>query len=213
MRRVPLSPGSGFSQERVANQRTCSVCGGVFFPHPQRLAARVCGPKCGVRYGKRLEAERKARQRAERAADREKKQAFLSVKQLKALAQDAFNDFIRARDADLPCVSCGDTDPPMTPGGQWDAGHFLSRGAYPELAFNEDNCHKQCKSCNAGAGKYPAKERTVRAAYEIELERRIGPERLAKLKGPHPVLPLEKDALIAIRATYKAKLKELKEKA
>lgn len=133
----------------------------------------------------------------------------MPIKKVKASAQKAFNDWIRARDAHLPCVSCGEANPPVLPGGQWDAGHFLSRGAYPELAFNEDNCHKQCKSCNGGSGKFAHKNRTVSEKYEAELLRRIGPERLAILKGPHPVKKWTRDELIAIRDEYKAKRKEL----
>jgi hypothetical protein len=194
---------SGFSQDRQAAQKTCSVCDRVFFP--ARMGQRVCGMTCARKVGP---TDRKR----ERESDKKRAQALLSVKQLKARAQDAFNKFIRARDAHLPCVSCGIENPPMTPGGQWDAGHFKSRGSHPEMAFIEDNCHKQCKSCNAGAGKYPAKARTVAQHYEAELLNRIGPDRLAALNGPHPVLPLERDELIALEATYKQKLKALKEK-
>ncbi|MBC7602787.1 MAG: recombination protein NinG [Ramlibacter sp.] len=128
----------------------------------------------------------------------------------KAKAQVPFNAYIRLRDADLPCVSCATTNPPMLPGGQWDAGHFKSRGAYPELAFNEDNCHKQCKVCNAGSGKFAHKERTVTEKYEAELLRRIGPERLAALHAPHPPLHYTDDDWKAVEATYKAKLAALK---
>lgn len=189
-------------QPKEPKEREC-ICGNKFIP--RRMEHVVCSPRC-------LIAKKKADAKAERESFKARKQAMKSVKKLKAEAQDAFNDFIRTRDADLPCVSCSTTNPPMQPGGQWDAGHFLSRGAYPELAFNEDNCHKQCKSCNAGSGKFAHKARTVSAAYEEELLRRIGPERLAALKGPHQVTPLDRQALIDLRATYKAKLKEIKAK-
>lgn len=39
----------------------------------------------------------------------------------KARAQKAFNAYIRARDAALPCISCGETNPPDLHGGQWTA--------------------------------------------------------------------------------------------
>jgi hypothetical protein len=85
----------------------------------------------------------------------------------KAQAQQAFNAYIRARDADLPCISCGETNPPDLHGGQWDCGHFKTVGANPELRFEERNAHKQCKSCNAGAGKYTAKEATSRSNTKL----------------------------------------------
>jgi hypothetical protein len=163
------------------------------------------------------ERKRKAKQqaaaKAERAETRRRKEAAKTRRDLRPVAQDAFNAWVRARDAALPCVSCGATNPPMKPGGQWDAGHFLGRGAYPELAFNEDNCHKQCKSCNAGGGKFSHKARTVNDKYREELLRRIGPDRLAALEGPHPPAKLGEDDYRQITATYRARVKAMKEAA
>lgn len=180
--------------------KDCRHCGNPFLPlMPMQT---VCGPICARRVA---ETKRKV----EKADIKRRKEALKKLSVFKAEAQDAFNKYIRARDADLPCVSCGETDPPMLPGGQWDAGHFLGRGAYPELAFHEDNCHKQCKSCNAGSGKFSHKERTVREKYEPELLRRIGPERLAALKAPHPPKKYTREEFASIRETYKNKRKQL----
>ncbi|STV05254.1 protein NinG [Klebsiella pneumoniae subsp. ozaenae] len=66
-----------------------------------------------------------------------------------------------------------------------DCGHFKTVGAYPELRFEERNAHKQCKSCNAGAGKYTAKEATVAQQYEAGLIARYGQEYVDWLNGPH----------------------------
>jgi hypothetical protein len=153
--------------------------------------------------------EARARAKVERVETRKRREAIKTIAEHKADAQYWFRRYIRFRDRDLPCVSCGIENPPMKPGGQWDAGHFLGRGAYPELAFDEDNCHKQCKKCNAGGGKFAHKERTVNEKYEVELLNRIGPERLARLKGPHPVAKRTREELNALEATYKAKCKEL----
>lgn len=157
-------------------------------------------------------AEKQARMAAkvERALDKKKKQDQMSIRELLAELQVPFNAWIRARDADLPCVSCGVVNPQMTTGGQWDAGHFLSRGAYPELRFHEDNVAKQCKSCNAGSGKFAHKERTVSQRFEEELRRRIGDERVDALKAAHPLHKWDRDELIAKKAYYVAALKELK---
>jgi len=156
------------------------------------------------------ERERKAKQRVERAVDRRKRESFKSLRDLLAEAQVPFNKFVRMRDELLPCVSCGETNPAMTVGGQWDCGHFLSRGAHPELRYTEDNAAKQCKSCNAGSGKFAHKERTVSQRFEEELRRRIGDARVDFLKGPHPAKKWERDELIAIKALYVQKLKDLK---
>jgi len=57
--------------------------------------------------------------------------------------QKVFNTYIRARDLKKPCISC---DKPLI--GKFDAGHFFSVGAYPNIRFNEDNVHGQCVHCN-----------------------------------------------------------------
>lgn len=125
-------------------------------------------------------------------------------------AQHAFNTWVRARDEGLPCVSCGTLNPPsLSTGGAWDAGHFLSRGAHPEKRFVEDNCHRQCKGCNGGSAKNPAKAMTVSQRYETELLNRIGAARLEAVKAPTPVRKWTRDELTAIRDTYRAKTKEL----
>jgi hypothetical protein len=183
--------------------KACAHCGNSFLP--LRAMQQVCGPLCAARKVKQDRAAAKVALKARKAA-------LKRTSDYKAEAQKSFNDFIRARDAHLPCVSCGVIDPPMKPGGQWDAGHFLGRGAYPELAFNEDNCWRQCKSCNAGSGKFSHKARTVAEKYEAELLNRIGPERLAALKGPHPPNQYRKADYEAIRETYRLKRKELESK-
>lgn len=149
-----------------------------------------------------------AKRKLERVKHKQRTQAARTRSEAKPQAQQAFNCWIRHRDAALPCISCGETNPPMKPGGQWDAGHFLGRGAYPELAFNEDNCHKQCKSCNAGGGKFKHKERTVNAKYETNLIDRIGVDRVAVLKGPHPPMKLSVADYDALRNTYRARLRQ-----
>lgn len=72
------------------------------------------------------------------------KQGIKTKSQLANEAQTAVNKYIRARDADKPCISCGTTNKV-----KFDAGHFKTRGAHPELRFNLFNIHKQCSNnCN-----------------------------------------------------------------
>lgn len=172
---------------------------------PRSSFARACSQRCAmklVRADNKAEKERDAQRLRELDPQRKQK--------AKKRAQDAFNEFIRLRDHAQPCISCGATNPPMKPGGQWDAGHFLGRGAYPELAFTEDNCNKQCKSCNSGGGRHKAKERTVNQQYEANLILRIGADRVAALRAPHPALHLTEADYEAMATTYRAKARELK---
>jgi hypothetical protein len=193
---------------RTIESKACRHCGAEF--RPWSSTQTVCGRVCAQRMVKAEKVAGKAAAKAERAADKVKREDQKPLRKLVAEAQAAFNPFIRERDKDLPCVSCGETNPPMTSGGQWDAGHYLTRGAHPELRFDEDNVHKQCKSCNGGSEKNGAKALTVSARFREELLRRIGPERLERLEGPHEVTKLDRDVLRQIKVVYRAKLRTLK---
>jgi len=185
--------------------KTCQQCGSSFIPF--LWMARVCSPICASRI---VKAEKKVKNTQEREQFKARKAAIQRKRDLVAEAQKAFNAWVRARDADQPCISCDVMNPPMKPGGQWDAGHFMSRGAYPELRFDEDNCHKQCKTCNGGGGKFAHKARTVSEQYEERLVDRIGAETVERLKGPHEPKKWTREELIDIKATYTAKARQLK---
>jgi hypothetical protein len=61
------------------------------------------------------------------------------VKELQVIV----NKYVRLRDKDKGCISCGT---PLL--GKYDAGHYYSAGGNPELRFNTDNIHGQCVYCN-----------------------------------------------------------------
>lgn len=126
-------------------------------------------------------------------------------------AQKAFNTFIRKRDENLPCISCGGTqlDVSYLRGGYWDCGHFKTVGGFPELRFEELNAHKQCKSCNGGSGRFAKKDRTVSDEYKIRLAKKIGQEAYDWLNGPHKANNYTCADLKEIELLYKKKLKEL----
>lgn len=92
--------------------------------------------------------------------------------------QKYFNKFIRLRDKSRLCISC--SNPLITNPGAWkaqfDAGHFYSVGAYPNLRFNEDNCHGQCVRCNRDL-------HSNNTEYQIRLPERIGVDALIELKS------------------------------
>ena len=64
-----------------------------------------------------------------------------TLSQLKAIAVTHFHKFIRNRDKDKPCISCGKYT-------TLQAGHYYSAGKHPIIRFNEDNVNGQCLSCN-----------------------------------------------------------------
>lgn len=194
--------------------KKCKECGESFVPN--KPMQKVCSVACAITHAKTTgEASRKRDQAKQvREARREIKAAKEGLKSRSEWmkeAQASFNAYIRERDKDQPCICCGSygEEENWLVGGKWDAGHFLSRGAYPELRFEELNCHKQLKSCNAGSSKYAMKGRTVASGYREGLIRKIGLEAVEWLEGSHEPKRYTIDDLKAIKAEYKAKLKEL----
>ena len=176
--------------------KTCKACRAKFTP--ARPFQTWCSPDCALSILKaKQDKQVKEKARQERHADKAKRDRLKSRSDWAKEAQAAFNAYIRARDADLPCISCGRHHT-----GQWHAGHYLSRGARPELAMHEDNCHKQCAPCNTHlSGNL--------VLYRVNLIERIGLERVQWLEGPHETAKLSTQDLIAIRDEYRAKKKAI----
>lgn len=147
---------------------------------------------------------REATNKIERKLLRDRKVKLRTRSDWMKLAQASYNAYIRSRDEDLPCISCGDFTP-MTRGGDYDCGHYRSVGANPELRFEELNTHKQCKRCNGHLSGNIVN-------YRIGLQLRIGDEKLAWLEGPHEPKKYTIEDLKEIRALYERKRKELKTK-
>jgi hypothetical protein len=192
-------------------QKKCRICK---TPFDTAFSTRVvCSVACSLRLVERNKAKReKLEQANKRKRIREAKERIKTRRDWVKEAQQAFNQFIRERDYHLPCICCGQwgSDETWKTGGQFDAGHFLGVGSHPELRFNEDNCHKQLKSCNAGAGKYARKNHTVTMEYRERLIQKIGLSRVEALEGPHQMPRLTADDLKAIRDHYRAEARRLR---
>lgn len=74
---------------------------------------------------------------------KQKNKGVIRVSDLKKQAQKVFNKWIRERDKQNGCISCGNTN-----ASSYEAGHFLAQGSTGALRYHEDNVHKQCYSCN-----------------------------------------------------------------
>tara|TARA_R110000764_G_scaffold120559_1_gene208264 strand:+ start:536 stop:1000 length:465 start_codon:yes stop_codon:yes gene_type:complete len=131
-------------------------------------------------------------------AHKQRKKVFSSKdkKLRKDSAQSAFNAYIRYRDKDDNCISCGRNHT-----GQYHAGHYKSRGGHCELAFEELNCHKQCSACNNHLSANLIN-------YRINLIKKIGIDKVDWLEGPHELPHYTCEDLKEIELYYKAKLKE-----
>lgn len=147
--------------------------------------------------------ERTAKQKVERALDRKKRAEQKRIPDLIKEAQTAFNAFIRERDREQPCICCGKPLGDGDIGGGFDCGHYRSTGSAPHLRFDERNAHGQTKRCNRwGAGRA--------VDYRIGLIRRIGVDAVDALEADNRIHKWGRDELIAIKAEYVKKLKELR---
>ena len=162
----------------------------------------VCGIDCArsLAINVRGKAEKQAAIK-QRKSDRERKERLKSRSELAREAQQAFNQWVRLRDADKPCISCGRHHE-----GQYHAGHYLSVGARPELRYEPLNVWKQCAPCNTHLSGNAV-------LFRQALVREIGVENVEWLEGPHPARKYTADELKAIRDEYRAKARELKREA
>jgi hypothetical protein len=128
---------------KSAKPSRCKICRAEYTK--RSMMHKVCSPACTIELAARTkEATTRKQKKVELQADRAKRESLKSIPQLKSEAQTIFNAYIRARDADLPCICCGKwnkTD--ANRGGDFDAGHYRSRGSADHLRFNEMNVHKQ----------------------------------------------------------------------
>lgn len=222
MKRTPFrtKPPGAAATPKVARPklRTCAAAGCRERFVPRGDKHRACSGDCSQKVveqdkskAARIEAKRVAALAAEdKRTTRTKLEAMKPLKELKAEAQAEFNRYIRLRDriARHGCICCGaplDWNSGM-PGGAVDAGHFMSRGSSPELAFDERNVSAQRKSCNRPGG-------TTREKFRAGMVARWGEAVVVDLEGPHAQPHLKHDDYRQIRDTYKLKARALEKGA
>lgn len=175
--------------------KKCRACKKQF--EPWNSLAIACSIPCA------REVARVKREKQERKEQRELRQKLKTRSEHMQEAQKAFNAYIRERDASLPCISCGKTNPPWTRGGQWDCGHYRSTGACPELRFEPLNAAKQCKQCNSHLSGNAVDMR-------VGMVRKLGTKTVEWLEGSHEPRKYTIEELQQIKAEYRHKTRELK---
>ena len=188
--RKPLKAISG--RPRKCAVRTCRA---PFVP--TQSFQSWCSPECGVQIARdKQQKERTALAKIERKAIREAKERIKPRSEHAREAQAAFNAWVRERDADQPCISCGRHHQ-----GQYHAGHYRSVGSSPALRFEPLNVWKQCQPCNNHLSGNAIE-------YRIELIRRIGLDKVEWLEGVHEPKRYTIPELQAIKSEYRKKLRE-----
>jgi hypothetical protein len=172
--------------------KTCKVCKNKFEPQYSTVQ-QCCSIKCSIELSKDLKD--KKRSKAWKIKKKAIKASLKTKQNYEKDLQVVFNTFIRLRDQNKPCISCGNKLE-----GKYDAGHYYPVGSYKNLRFDEDNCFGQCVYCNQhNHGNL--------TEYSIMLPLRIGNEAFNNLIKRR-LIPkkLTIPELILIKAEYKKKI-------
>lgn len=187
--------------------RKCRMrgCSGRVTLDPTQPFMTWCSVECGASLAMATITARKLKAaKADRAVTKAKKETLKRRADHIADAQTAFNAFCRERDRAQQCISCDESLWRLSgiTGGNFDCGHFRSRGSAPHLRFHESNAHGQCKRCN----RYLSGNVTE---YRPRLIARIGLAAVEALEADQEPRRWTVDELIAIKTLYRAKLRAL----
>lgn len=143
---------------------------------------------------KKMDKAKKCLAKAEKDADDKIREKLKTLGKFESEAKTEFQKYIRKRDAELPCISCGTPSTDL-----WDGGHYKKAEIYSGVIFDEMNCHKQCRKCNRflGGNELNFREGLIARygeSYVIEIEQRATQLRNYKYN---------KDQLKEIREKYR----------
>lgn len=180
-----------------AKTKKCRTCKNEFTPF--RSTAVVCSWECASKEAAKQQEEK---EKKEQKAFKEKlRESTKTLGQYEADAKKAIQKWIRMRDKDQPCISCGTYTAEL-----FDGGHYFKAELFSGLIFDERNIHKQCRQCNFRLNGNEIQ-------YRIGLVKRYGEDFVKQLeedsnkKRDHKYT---KNELIAKKLQYEIKIKELK---
>jgi hypothetical protein len=182
--------------------KTCKVCKNKFAPiKPLQFLCTENDFKCAAEYAQNKRDSNMAKQiKADKKAVKARLNELEPLKYWEDKAQNAMNKWVvRVRDRDLPCISCGTTNPNV----QYCASHYRTRKAANQLRYNLDNLHKACNHyCNKQLSGNIEN-------YRPSLIAKIGQERHDALINNHETKRWTKEECQEIERFYKEKLKLL----
>jgi len=176
--------------------KKCVICGKEY--EPRASFQKVCSMKCAIDHPKESAKKKKSQ-----SIRREKKEFYAKDKKFQmALAVKACNEYIRARDRGIPCISC---DKPDDGSHQRHASHYRP-GTNSALKFHEFNVNASCQQCNT-------EKSGNLTAYRPKLIDKIGVDAVEWLEGDscHRGYKYTLEDVIEIKEYYREKLKSLKE--
>lgn len=168
-------------------QKKCKICKAYFTP--QRPLQLVCQWKCAIDFAKDTKIK---------TVKKEVKEAKLKLKSRSDWLKDTqvvFNKYIRLRDQNDGCISCGSKS-----AYAYHAGHYRSIGSAGQLRFNELNCHRQCSACNTHLSG-----NLIR--YRLGLIRKIGIHAVETLESDNDTVKWSVEEIKLLKAQFSAKIK------
>lgn len=174
--------------EKKIKPKTCRNCSEKFVPNKSTQVA--CSYPCALNLGRKKVTEDKFK---------ELKEKVKTLSQYEAEAKTVFQKWIRMRDKDQPCISCGAVQSTV-----WDGGHYKKAEIYSGVIFNELNTNRQCGKCNRYLGGNELN-------YRVGLIAKIGleaVEQLEQLANETRSYKYTKDELKQIKKKYQLKLKQ-----
>lgn len=181
-------------KQKPPKAKPCPSCKQKF--QPIRPLQECCNTvECAV---KLVEIKKAKKRLKEKKEHRERKKDLRPMSHWLKETQKVFNEYIRLRDKDEPCISCGCLDAP-----QWCAGHFRTRGAASNLRFSEQNVHKQCNMyCNQSLSGNIIN-------YRPRLIAKIGLAEVERLENDNSTADWTREGLEQMRKDYRAKIKAM----
>jgi len=177
-----------------------------------------CNAQCQYAHAMlNVEKQQKARQLMEKKAKQEAEKPFKllrqqlnenDVKWQKNRTKVVTHDLVKLLDKDQPCIVCNTHECGQRT--EWDAGHYLTKAAHPELKFDPRNIFKQCSGTNTASTGRSSAEASIRQKFDAGIIARYGMDHLMWLKGYHPPVKHTCQELAAMRAEMAEDCKRLK---
>lgn len=176
--------------EVKVKHKKCKFCKELFMLY--RSTQQVCSAECAERLV-RINQKRRSRREA-----REHKEKLKTRSEWIKEAQAACNAFIRERDKNEPCISCGRYHQ-----GQYHAGHYRTTKAAPQLRFHPLNIFRQCAPCNTHLSGNITE-------YRIAIVKKIGLANVEWLENNNTQYKYTIEDAKEIKQYFRERLKELK---
>lgn len=166
-------------------------CCNTFIPFNSMQA--WCSPKCGYQVSQQRTRGTKEYNRHTKVLKNKAKKS--DKKLLKERATEYCNRYIKLRDRNEPCISCGE----HKPWDQWNAGHYRNKGSSDALRYDERNINLECVSCNLYDDKHLLR-------YKVNLINKIGLAAVEELDNDRRVSDWTAETLQAVIDDYKARI-------